>query len=242
MKIKILSWNIWCGTYLDGVIKFLANADADIIALQEVSDDERGNLAEIIGKRLGYKYTHAIDVDMPLIWLPGYKSDEKGIIKMGNAILSKYKITKSRKHILVSGKKRAVIEAEIKVGKETLHVFSIHLKHNHQKPIRLQDLQTKNLLNLLSSKNTIVMGDFNAIPESSVIKKFNKSEKLKNTETNSNTPTWAVYKEGCICLKDDKVIYKLDYIYTSPNLETNQFKVYKSKASDHLPVSAVIEI
>jgi len=78
MKIKVLSWNIWCGTYLEEVIKFLKKADADIIALQEVSIDERGNLSEIIAKRLGYKHTNAIDVNIPLKFLPGYKSyDER---------------------------------------------------------------------------------------------------------------------------------------------------------------------
>ena len=42
------------------------------------------------------------------------------------------------------------------------------------------------------------MGDFNALPESSVIQKVNQV--LQNIETNSITPTWSVYKEGCTCL------------------------------------------
>ena len=66
MKVKILSWNIWCGTYLDEVTEFLKNANADIIALQEVVEDERGNLVEIIAKELGYKYVHAIGMNMPV--------------------------------------------------------------------------------------------------------------------------------------------------------------------------------
>jgi exonuclease III len=72
MKLKILSWNIWCGTYLDEVIKFLKIADSDIIALQEVAEDNRGNISEIIAKELGYKYVYTTDIDMPLKYLPGY--------------------------------------------------------------------------------------------------------------------------------------------------------------------------
>jgi endonuclease/exonuclease/phosphatase family metal-dependent hydrolase len=84
------------------------------------------------------------------------------------------------------------------------------------------------------------MGDFNSLPESSVIKKMNES--LQNTEVNSNTPTWSVYKDGCTECLIDEVIYKLDYIFTSKDLKSDKFTVYDSKGSDHLPVSSIIEI
>ena len=187
MKVKILSWNIWCGTYLDEVTEFLKNANADIIALQEVVEDERGNLVEIIAKELGYKYVHAIGMNMPVRFLPKYEKDDKRTIKFGTAILSKYKIVDSKIHELVDENKRLVVEADIKIGNEILHIFSIHLKHTHQKPSEIQDVETENLLKLLPEKNTIVMGDFNALPESSVIQKVNQV--LQNIETNSITPT-----------------------------------------------------
>ena len=241
MKLKILSWNIWCGTYLDEVIKFLKTADADIIALQEVVEDERGNLVEIIAKELGYEYVHAIGMNMPVRFLPKYKKDDEKTIKFGTAILSKYKIVDNKIYELVDENKRLVIGADIKIGNETLHIFSIHLKHTHQKPSEIQDVETENLLKLLPEKNTVVMGDFNALPESSVIKKM--SQVLKNAGENFITPTWSVFKDGCTCVtKDGEIIYQLDYIFTSKDIKTNSFKVYESKASDHLPISAMIEI
>ncbi len=240
MKLKILSWNIWCGTYLDEVIKFLKTAEADIIALQEVSEDNKGNIAELIAKELGYKYVYTTDIDMPFKYLPGYKKDDEQTIKMGNAILSKYEIVSSKEHRLVENQKRTVIEANIKIGDNILNVFSIHLRHTHQKQLELQDLQAENLLKFLPTKNTIVMGDFNSLPESSVIKKMNDS--LQDIEMGSSTPTWSVYKEGCTCLVEDKIIYKLDYIFTSKEMKASSFKVYDSKASDHLPISVIIEI
>lgn len=240
MKLKILSWNIWCGTYLDEVIKFLKTVDADIIALQEVTEDTRGNISELIAKELGYKYVYTIDADMPYKYLPGYKSDDERTIKMGNAILSKYEIISSKEHQLVENQKRTTIEANIKIGDIIINVFSIHLRHTHQKQLDLQDLQADNLLMLLPFKNTIVMGDFNSLPESSVIKKINES--LQNTEIEFNTPTWSVYREGCAECLIDKVIYKLDYIFTSKDIKSNSFKVYDSRGSDHLPISVIIEI
>jgi len=240
MKLKILSWNIWCGTYLDEVIEFLRTVDADIIALQEVAEDSRGNISEIIAKELEYKYVYTTDIDMPLKYLPNYKEDDERIIKMGNAVLSKYEIVDSKEHQLILNKARTVIEANIKIEDKILNVFSIHLRHTHQKQLDFQDLQAENLLKLLSKENTVVMGDFNSLPESSVIKKFNES--LQNTEIGSNTPTWSVYKEGCTECLIDKIIHKLDYIFITKDLITSSFEVYESKASDHLPVSVIVEI
>lgn len=242
MKLKILSWNIWCGTYLDEVIEFLKNSDADIIALQEVSESDSGNMAEIIAKKLGYEYVHAIGMKIPLRFLPGYKSDDKRSKKFGTAILSRYKITRSKIYELSKENnfRRLIIEADIKVGSENLHIFSIHLKHTHQKQLALQDLEADNLLKLLPEKNVIVMGDFNSLPGSAVIKMVGQT--LQDAETGLATPTWSMYKAGCtVCLVED-VKYKLDYIFASRNLVVNSFRAYSSRGSDHLPISAIIEI
>lgn len=240
MQIKILSWNIWCGIHLEEVTEFLKTADADIIALQEVTEDERGNISEIIAKKLGYEYAHAVGMNIPLKFLPGQKSDDERIIKFGNAILSKYKITNSKVIELTKEDKRLIIKADIEVGDKTLHIFSIHLKHTHQKPSKLQDLQAENLIKLASKEKTIIMGDFNALSESNVIKKM--SQTLHDVEIDSTTPTWSVYKEGCTVCLVGNVKHKLDYIFTSKDIRTNSFKVHESKGSDHLPISAIIEI
>ena len=240
MKLKILSWNVWCGTHLEEVIKFLKTTDADIIALQEVLEDKRGNISEIIAKKLGYECAHAIGMELPLKFLPNQKKDDETIIKIGEAILSRYKIINSKKIILTEEDKRLILETNIKVRNKILHVFSVHLKHSHQKPSKLQELQAENLIKLMPKENTIAMGDFNALPESIAVQKISKV--LQNTEVSSTTPTWSVYREGCdVCLIGN-LKHKLDYIFTSKDIKVSSFNVHKSKASDHLPISAVIEI
>lgn len=240
MKLKLLSWNIWCGTYLDEVIKSLQTIDADIIALQEVVEDERGNIAKIIADRLGYEYINTADTNMPLKYLPGYREDNESTVRMGDAILSKYKILEHKQHRLIQGKNRTVVEANIEIKDKILNIFSVHLKHTHQKQLDLQDLQAENLLKILPEKDTILMGDFNSLPKSNVIKKI--SELLQNTETHSDTPTWSAYTEGCTECKVGDIIHKIDYIFTTKDIHINSFNVHDSKASDHLPISTIIEI
>ncbi|MCC7004744.1 endonuclease/exonuclease/phosphatase family protein [Candidatus Nomurabacteria bacterium] len=240
MKIKILSWNIWCGSHLDEVIDFLRDLDADIIALQEVCEDERGNLAEVIAKKLGYECVHAIGMLLPVKFLPGYDNSDTGGMKFGNAILSKHKIINNNAITLTNKSQRLIIEANIEVGDSILNVYSIHLNHTHQTQSDLQDLQANNLALLANKPNTIVMGDFNALPDSSVIEKM--SSVLKDVDEKKSTPTWCVYKEGCTVCLVDEVKYKLDYIFASSDIKSNSFKVHNSKGSDHLPISAIIEI
>ncbi|MES2930636.1 MAG: endonuclease/exonuclease/phosphatase family protein [Patescibacteria group bacterium] len=240
MKLKILSWNIWCGTHLEDVIEFLKTADADIVALQEICEDGRGNIGEVIAKRLGYNYAHAAHMNLPVRFVPGYDQTDMRTMKFGPAILSKHKIVKSEAVELTVEDHRLIIKADIEAGDETLHVFSVHLKHTHQEPSKLQDMQAENLITIASGQKTIVMGDFNALPESAVIQKMNAS--LENTEKGDQTPTWCLYRMGCqICLIEE-VKHKLDYIFTNKDIKTESFAVHHTKGSDHLPVSAVIEI
>jgi endonuclease/exonuclease/phosphatase family metal-dependent hydrolase len=240
MKLKILSWNIWCGVHLEKVIQFLQKADADIIALQEVCIDERGNIGEIIAKKLKYKYTSAITMDIPVKYILGYNKNDKRIIKFGTAILSKHKIINSKIYNLYQNPDRTAIQADIKINNKILHTFSIHLTHSHQKPSKLQEKQIDNLINILPEKDVVVMGDFNNSEQSQALKKISKI--LKNTEDKKQTPTWSMYKEGCTICLVDKIKHKLDYIFTSKELKTKSFKVYKTKASDHLPISCIMEI
>lgn len=238
MQIKLLSWNIWCGTHLEDVISFLKNADADIIALQETAETEKGNLAEIIAQELGYEYVHATLMNIPVRFVPGYEADDMRTMKFGPAILSKHKIIQSEVIELTSEDKRKIVKADIEIDGTVLHVYSVHLKHNHQQPLLLQTLQAESLAKLASGENTIVMGDFNALPETEVIEIMSRG--FQNTENGPQTPTWSVYENGCICAGEG-VVHKLDYIFTSKDFSTISYEVVNSKASDHLPILAVVE-
>ncbi|MBU6447497.1 endonuclease/exonuclease/phosphatase family protein [Patescibacteria group bacterium] len=246
MQLKLLSWNIWGGKYLPEVIDFLRSADADIIALQEVilEPDGKTNTASTIADALGYNEVHALGMEISSKWI-GPVRDPEVQLNFGNAVLSKHKIENSAAIDLSAPEYRQAIWADIIIGSQTLRVFSIHLKHNHvingsDAIEQLQNEQVNTIIKALPADNAIVMGDFNSLPESEPIKIM--SGALKNTEIGTVAPTWSSYPEGCSICQPKNVEYKFDYIFAGKNLKAGGFKVYPSKASDHLPVTAILDI
>ena len=227
MKLKILSWNIWIKGHFDQIADFLKTSDADIIGLQEVQDGDPER--DIVGflKGLGYQYVFA-----PIGKAWGGKEWNDG-----PAIFSRYKIIDSQKYTLSEQVKRTAIRADIKVRDKILHVFSTHLVHTHQQPSKEQDEQAAELLNILTSEHTIVMGDFNVTPNSTGIQ--NIRNVLVDSDP-SNQPTWSVYPEGCPQCNPQAIDTRLDYIFTSKDIKTTNFKVENSRGSDHLPISVIV--
>lgn len=230
MKIKVTTWNIWERCHFDLVTDFIRENGADILTLQEVLIDDP--LRNVVGfmEDLGYQY--AISPSVQFV-------DNGKTIKLNNAVFSKFPIVEKNIHKLREGGKGTAIEAKIKIKDNTLSVFSTHLKHTHQKPLDLQNLQIDNLIKVLPREKMIIGGDFNAISDSYAIKKMR--ELFIDNDLN-NTPTWSVYPEGCpICLPKS-INTRLDYIFTSSDLKVESSSVGQSKGSDHLPVSLIIEI
>lgn len=229
MRLKILSWNIWISGHFDQISDFLKKSNADIIGLQEVKDDDpKRDVIEFLSE-LGYKH---VFVSVKKTWKDKSFTD-------GPAVFSKYPILKTEAYMLSKTDERAAIKAEIQIEDKKLLVFSTHLIHTHQKDMEVQNEQALNLLKLLPRENTVVMGDFNATPGSFVIKKMR--EEFTDSDPNSK-PTWSVYPEGCLMCKPQDISIRLDYIFTSPDVKIKSSEVEGSKGSDHLPITAEIEI
>jgi endonuclease/exonuclease/phosphatase family metal-dependent hydrolase len=56
------------------------------------------------------------------------------------------------------------------------------------------------------------------------------------------TPTWSQYPEGCDVCKPQKIDTRLDYIFVTKDIKFSDSRVESSKGSDHLPVSAIINV
>lgn len=229
MQLRVLSWNIWTDGHFDQVMDFLKRANADIVGLQEVvADDPKRDVIGFLNK-LGYQHVFA----------PVEKDWGERFINDGPAVFSKHKILKSETFILSKTESRAVAKAEIQIGTVTLSIFSTHLVHTHQEHSDVQDEQATSLIKLIPRENAILMGDFNAQPTSTTIKII--KQVLIDSDPNSK-PTWSVYPEGCTTCNPQAIETKLDYIFTTKDINTTGFKVENSRASDHLPISVVIEI
>lgn len=229
MHIKILSWNIWVDGYFDKITDFLKNSEADIIGLQEVNKDDPSKGTIRYMASLGYVYVFA---PTKKNWREKFPSD-------GPAVFTTHEIVFSKKYILSEDGMYTAVQADIKIGDKILHVFSTHLTHTHQKDSITQLQQVEELLKHIPSRKSVLMGDFNATPESITIQKV-KSQ-LVDTDS-KNQPTWSVYPQGCTTCNPQEIDIRLDYLFTTKDLKTHSYKVEDSKGSDHLPISIIVEL
>lgn len=237
--MKVLSWNIWQGNHLPEIIDFLEKADADVVALQEVVVKDGSNTAELIAKALGYFYEYDPAIQQNAFGVP-----------QGNAVLSRYPIAERKAHMLsdedlyaktAETEPRIAVETTLVVNDINIKVFSVHLAYSHKfQPSKMRELQVDNLLKVLPQTSTILMGDFNSHPNNSVIEKL--GEVMKNADAKLTEPTWTIYPFKYRGFKETELHHRLDYIFVSKDLRTEHFQVEQSKGSDHLPISAVIEI
>jgi endonuclease/exonuclease/phosphatase family metal-dependent hydrolase len=229
MRVKILSWNIWVDGNFGEIADFLKAFNADIIGLQEVQADDQKRDAVGFLKSLGYECAFA---PIKKVWGGKTWND-------GPAIFSRYKMVKAETYLLSKVKARAAVRADIKIGDKILRVFNVHLAHTHQRETAEQNEQAENFIKALSPEWTIALGDFNATPTSAVIRKMRS---VMVDADYSEAPTWSVYPEGCLECNPRKIDTRLDYIFLSKDIKLISAKVENSRASDHLPISAIIEI
>lgn len=229
MKLKVLSWNIWYDGDFEKISDFLSSFNADIIGLQELVPDDPTRDTIGLLKELGYHHVYA-----PVLTI---KKDGR---TMSNAVFSKHPIVSNKTHVLSEENSRNALQVDIKVGGEVFHIFSTHLMHTHQLPSDVQELQIDNLIKVLPKEKTIVMGDFNATPDSSVIQKMRSV--MKDSEMKS-IPTLDPTLFDCSKCEADLIpSTRLDYIFTSEDIKTQSFEVHKTMGSDHLPISVNIGI
>lgn len=233
MIIKVVSWNIWFGKYYHEIAHYLKNRESDVIALQEVIQDLDGkhNIAENLAKELGYHWKYEETLQMEY---------EGKTVSWGNAILSKYPIHQTQLHELSSDdNRRTALQATIEIGDEQVTIISTHLIHTHQKPSKLQETQAQNLLSIIPNTKAIVMGDFNALPDSNAVKIM--SDVLRNVDSQLD-PSWCMYIEGCPVCKIDELVYRLDYMFATRDIKVHSYQTDYSKGSDHLPIAATLEL
>jgi endonuclease/exonuclease/phosphatase family metal-dependent hydrolase len=231
MQLKVLSWNIWAlGDYAK-TIEFLKGADADIVGLQEVvPEDPDGDVFAYMTNELGYRGVYA----------PSKDFQKHGHMRqMGVAVFSKYPILGNETYVLSQTDPRVAIQADIKVGGVKLHVLTTHLVYEGLKPSFIQKIQVDSLLKVSSKAKTILMGDFNATPDMEQM----QTMAATMVRVGDERPTWNQYPDPA---EDGPhrsgLIYTIDYIFVSRDIAYHSYEVGSSSASDHLPISTIIEI
>ena len=211
------------------VTEFLRSSNADVVGVQECMPDDAGRNVVDFLTSLGYHVAVSNSWEI--------RQDGRS---MGVALFSTFPIHKSKTHHLSEEFRRMAVEADIEVEGALLKVFSVHTLHTHQKESNTQNAQVENFIKVLPKEKVVVMGDFNATPEMTPIKRMR--EVLVDTDQGSE-PTWSLDPKGCVGCLFSGLTIRLDYIFASKDLKTSSFKVEKdAQGSDHLPVSVIVEL
>lgn len=228
-ELKVMSYNIHHGKNilgrdtLDIIAALIEESGADIIGLQEVDNgmyrSKFRNQLKYLADSLSMYYAYGENLNI----LSG---------RYGNAILSKYPIVYSENILLPSKREqRGMLRADIDVDGRKINFMSTHLGLNieeREKQMKVITDYTKTL-----TDEIIIVGDFNAQPEEDEIRRFSKFMiDTGYAAGESHQPTFDFpFVSG-----------RIDYIFISPSFTLNEYRVIKSRASDHYPVEALLTL
>lgn len=245
-SLRMMSYNIQTGigtdtNYdLDRTVEAIRESGADVIGLQEVDKywGDRSNFDDVL-KIL------ADALDMHSFYAPIYDFDsedpEVPNRQYGLAILSKYPITQAINHEIsrlstqsanpVPELAPGFPEALINVKGQELRLYNTHLDYRGDPAVRI--LQVDEMLDIMSTKNSFLVGDLNALPDAPELQPlfevFNDAWEVVDDNIGFTFPA-------------DDPIKRIDFILTSPDIEVKYAEVLNTQASDHLPVIADITL
>jgi len=227
MQLKVLTYNIKHGlgnnnrVDLTRILEVIKNSKADVIGLNEIDRyqprSKFRNQAGWLARKLKMEYRFA----------PGYR---KFFGQAGNALLCKFPILRSKNIPLTSfGERRVALKISADIGNAEVVIISTHLGLSSDERI----MQIKELMDLIEKEKSpvILMGDFNALPESKEVKIV--TNRLSDVmEGSSSKATFHSANPNS----------RIDYIFISENCVIINANIIESEASDHLPVFAALEV
>ena len=233
--IKVLSYNILHGATtkgdfnLDAIAKVILDTDPDLVALQEVDYKTKRAKNYDLATELGWRTKMASIFGRAMYYDGG---------EYGEGILSKHSFLSSRNVALpfIPGDEpRAALEiTTVLPSKDTISLIGTHLDHLKEENNRIIQAKKINQTFKTNKHPTILVGDFNAEPESTTM---NILESLwKHSYTKDNTePTYP----------SENPTKKIDYVLLYPK---HRWKVLNSKvicdtiASDHCAYLVTIQL
>jgi endonuclease/exonuclease/phosphatase family metal-dependent hydrolase len=204
----------------------IAEADADLIALQEV---HRG--ANIAGGADLISYLRWRFPDYDIVFGPSYTS------VMGNAIMTRYPIREWGIGQYPPGETfltRGYVWVIVEIAHEDLLFASTHLSSTEE-PDEIRAAQADALLAYWGGRpRSILAGDFNSFPDSAAVGTLLESG-LKDVVAELDP-------EYIHDPSEDWLNRRLDYIFTSQDFEPISTRVVFSPASDHPAVIATVRL
>lgn len=229
--VRVMDYNLHDAVNTDGRVdpealaREIEASGADIVGLQEVS---RGwlvwggmDMLTWLSQRL----------NMPYVWGP--TADEQ----WGNAILSRYPIASVEFYDLPPEDVlllRGFIWAEIDVDGTILTVIDTHFSERDDQD-EIRAIQASTILSTWNSHPaTVIMGDFNALPDSQAISLMLDTGLIDVSREIGKQPTYTYYSAN--------PDHQIDYIFVTSDLGYRDFVIQDTQASDHLPLAVTIEL
>lgn len=242
MKLSVLQWNVWYKESADNILQELKRLEADIVCLQELTTNSaasprRDIPAEIAA--LGYNpyFVHSLHDDE---------------VDMGNGIFSKLPISNAR-HVFVqhetpdsedySHENRIYLEVTVKTETGLFAIGTVHLSYTEEfLSTTEKDQETDRLIAAIepNKERFVLTGDFNALPGSYTINALGK--KLTSAGPGYDESTWTTKPFSYNGFEANKLEYRLDYVFTTPDIGVSDSRIIQTAASDHLPILTTIEI
>lgn len=228
--VRVVSYNLHQGYTTTGVqdLEALARTieavSPDVVALQEVS---RGwlingstDMLTWLERRLG----------MRSVWGPAADA------VWGNAILSRRPVMAWGNVELPRGgapMRRAMLWAEIDIGTgERVLIIATHF-HHIEADVHIREPQSAALVKFWNRRErTVVLGDLNATPESQEIALL-RDAGLRDAFTVAGRGDGYTYSST-------RPERRIDYIWLSPDLRAQDFRVLLGQASDHFGITATV--
>ncbi len=246
MEITVLQWNIWYKEDISNIAKFLKENKADIICLQELTvnspDQSIKDTPAYLAKELGYEYYCK---ELPI------ESTDGVNLMLANGIFSRFPVV-NKKSVWTNEPKgsrgyddeyRAYVEASINTGIGMLNIGTTHMSYTHRfEGTPNKDEETTKLVDELKNHESLFIftGDLNAVPGSNTISSIESN--LVNAGPADSQKSWTTKPFSYNGFEATDLNWRLDYVFTTKDIEVISSEIIDTKYSDHLPVLVRIKL
>lgn len=235
MELKVMTFNTQhCMNFMTRRIDYGVMADAikacapDVVALNEMR-----------GQGVAEGYDAQVDILAKMTDMQGYFAEAirfEGENPYGNGLLSKFLILSAEvipipvpevRPYKGYYEDRCLLKATLDIRGERLTVLVIHVGLNPDEAERAIDTILENL----PKEKCILMGDFNMRPDNSLLVPIFERMQDASKQIKGDTFTFP----------SDKPDRRIDYVFTTPDINILSASIPKIVASDHRPHTAILE-
>lgn len=242
IDFSILQWNVWYKEDPDNIVRLLKEQNADIICLQELTINPSApvqNVPEYLAAQLDYNVRFK---ELPIESTDGKK------IAIANGILSRFPIVDFRTVWInepngsgsdggYDNEYRVYVEVTLAIHGRRITVGTTHMSYTHKfVATPNKKAETDRLITELQkhTDNFIFTGDLNAPPGSYTINAIDTV--LQNCGPDTQQNTWTTKPFNYNNFAEDKLMWRLDYVFATHDLQNVSAKILTTHYSDHLPI------